>query len=202
MSVDSSGQKKILLILGLLVFFVAGGAVHLFYPSASNQGYAPEQPIPFSHKIHAGDNKMACAYCHVGVEKSRHASVPSVNVCMNCHTVVKTDSPHIQNLQKHYREGIPIEWIRVHELPDFAYFPHKRHVAKGVACEACHGDVRKMDKVYQFAPLNMGWCMDCHRGVTTPKNVLVEIAKERPEVLNSSLKHTPVASVQCAPCHH
>ena len=202
MSRFSSGQKKTLLVLAIVVSVVGGGAATLFYPSASNQGYAPEQPIPFSHKRHAGENKMACAYCHVGIEKSRHATVPAVNVCMNCHSVVKTDSPHIQKIQKAFREGTPIEWVRVHELPDFAYFPHKRHVAKGVSCETCHGDVRKMDKVYQYAPMNMGWCMDCRRGVTTPRNVLAEIAKERPEVLDASLNHKPVASVQCAACHH
>lgn len=202
MSRISDGQKKAVLVLGVLILLVGGGLTHLFFPSASNQGYIPDQPIPFSHKLHAGDNKMACAYCHVGVEKSRHASVPSVNVCMNCHSVVKTDSPWIKKIQKHYRDGTPIEWVRVHELPDFVYFPHKRHVAKGVACETCHGDVRKMETIYQATAMNMGWCMDCHRGNSTPKNVLAEIARERPEVMDPNAYHKPVASVQCAACHH
>lgn len=191
-----SNAKKLGLLVGLVLgLVVLGGAVSLF-PTASNQGYDPEQPIPFSHKIHAGDNKIACAYCHVGVEKSKHASVPAMNVCMNCHSVVKTDSPHIQKLTQHYKEGKPIEWVRVHELPDFVYFPHKRHVQKGVACETCHGNVKAMDQVYQEQPLTMGWCLDCHRGVTTPRNVL---QATYPEMKNP---HGPVAPTACSACHH
>jgi len=199
---QSAGQSKVLLVVLTAVIAVGGGIATLMYPSASNQGYAPEQPIPFSHKLHAGQYKMPCAYCHVGVEKSRHASVPALNVCMNCHSVVKTDSPYIKQIRENYAAGKPVEWVRVHELPDFVYFPHKRHVAKGVACEVCHGDVKTMDRVYQFAPLNMGWCMECHRGKTTPRNVEVEIAKLNPHVNDPDLRHKPIASVQCSACHH
>src|SRR6476660_6218450 len=135
----SGTQKKLGVALSLVIaVFVITVAV-VYFPTASNQGYAPEQPIPFSHKLHAGDNKIPCLYCHSAAEKSRHASVPSMNVCMNCHSVVKTDSPLIQKVRQAYAEGKVIPWIRVHELPDYVYFPHKRHVAKGVACEVCHG---------------------------------------------------------------
>lgn len=189
-------QKKLgIAVLGAVVLFILGGIAYVF-PSASNQGYAPEQPIPFSHKLHAGDQKIACTYCHSGVEKSRHATIPSMNVCMNCHSVVKPDSPFIQELKKAYTENRAIEWVRVHELPDYVYFSHKRHVAKGLACETCHGNVKQMDRIQQFAPLNMGWCMDCHRGNTTPKHVLSETypGEKNP--------HGPVAPVNCSTCHN
>lgn len=192
-----SGTQKTLGIVFLLVaatVFVV--LIATYYPTASNQGYAPEQPIPFSHKLHAGDNKIPCLYCHSGAEKSRHASVPSMNVCMNCHSVVKLDSPHIQKLRNAFEQGKPIEWVRVHELPDYVYFPHKRHVAKGIACETCHGNVKEMDRIEQKAALTMGWCMECHRGQTTPKHVL---AKVYPGVKNPQ---GPVAPVNCSTCHH
>ena len=143
----SETQKKLGIGLALLVLVFLAAGVAEFYPTASNQGYAPVQPIPFSHKLHAGDNKIPCLYCHSGAEKSRHATIPSVNVCMNCHTVVKTDSPHIKKIQEAYANNTPIEWVRVHELPDYVYFPHKRHVAKGVACETCHGNVKAMERI-------------------------------------------------------
>ncbi len=193
-------NRQLAFVLFFLVLATLALAVVLvganFLPNASNQGYAPEQPIPFSHKRHAGINKIACAYCHSGVERSRHATIPSTAVCMNCHTVVKVDSPHIQKLHQIYREGKTFEWVRVHELPDYVYFPHKRHIAKGVACETCHGDVKQMDRIVQHAPLTMGWCLDCHRGVTTPKQVL---AKIYPGMKNP---HGAVAATNCTTCHN
>ncbi len=192
----SGTQKKLGVALSLLVGFFAIGGVLWVFPTASNQGYAPEQPIPFSHKLHAGDNKIQCLYCHSNADKSRHATIPSLNVCLNCHTVVKTDSPYIQQIQKAFAEGKPIEWIRVHELPDHAYFTHKRHVAAGVSCEVCHGEVAKMERVEQKAPLTMGWCMECHRGQTTPPEVL---AKYHPNMKNPK---GPVAPVNCNTCHN
>ncbi len=191
----SGTQKKLGVAISLLVGLFAIGGIVWVFPSASNQGYAPEQPIPFSHKLHAGDNKIQCLYCHSNADKSRHATVPSLNVCLNCHTVVKTDSPYIQKIQKAFAEGKPIEWVRVHELPDHAYFPHKRHVAAGVACEVCHGDVAKMERVEQKAPLTMGWCMECHRGQTTPPEVL---SRMHPNMKNPK---GPVAPVNCSTCH-
>lgn len=194
----SGTQKKLGVALSLALVVLVLGGVAAIFPSASNEGYAPEQPIPFSHKIHAGDNKIDCKYCHTGVEKAKHAGIPSLNVCMNCHTVVKGDSPYIQQIKKAYTEGRPIEWVRIHELPDYVYFPHKRHVAKGVACESCHGDVKKMDRVYQFAPLTMGWCMQCHRGETTPKNVIHSMF---PDVKDPHGR-LPVAPTDCSTCHN
>lgn len=192
----SGTQKKLGVALLLIAAVLVVSLVVRYFPTASNQGYAPEQPIPFSHKLHAGDNKIACLYCHAGAEKSQHATIPSVNVCMNCHSVVKVDSPYIQKIKKAYTEGKPIEWIRVHELPDYVYFPHKRHVAKGVSCETCHGNVKEMERIEQKSALTMGWCMECHRGQSTPKDVLMKVY---PGVKNP---HGPVAPVNCSTCHN
>ncbi|MCC6276449.1 MAG: cytochrome c3 family protein [Oligoflexia bacterium] len=141
---------------------VAGGATFALSPG-KNQGYAPAQPIPFSHQRHAGQFNIPCMYCHTTVEKSRHASVPAMNVCMNCHRLVKTESPYIKQLTESYDAGKPIPWIKVHDLPDFTFFNHKRHIARGVQCQTCHGDVQNMERIKQVAPLTMGWCVNCHR---------------------------------------
>lgn len=190
-------QKALALVGGFLVLTVVGYVGFIVFPRATNQGYDPQQPIPFSHKIHAGVNKINCNYCHTGVEKSRHATIPALNVCMNCHTVVKADSPHIKRLKDHYDKGQPVEWIRVHELPDFVYFPHNRHIAKGVSCESCHGDVKNMDQVYQAQPLTMGWCLDCHRGKTTPSAILTAT---HPDVKDP--RGLEVAPISCSTCHY
>ncbi len=165
-------------------------------PTSQNEGYSPKQPIPFSHKLHAGAMKMECRYCHTGAFKSAHASVPSVNVCMNCHSVVKVTSPYIQKIREAYQSGKPIEWVRVHELPDHVRFNHKRHISKGVACETCHGNVREMEVITQKAPLTMGWCLQCHRGQTTPKKLLRDAY---PGVTDP---HGSVAPFNCGTCHY
>ena len=190
-------QKLVGAVFSLFVLAVVMGGLYYFFPTADNSGYQPTQPIPFSHKLHAGTNKIDCKYCHVGATKSRHASVPAMNICMNCHQVVKLDSPHIQKLREHYSSGKPIEWVRVHELPDFVYFSHRPHVSNGVSCETCHGDVQSMDKVYQAQPLTMGWCVQCHRGETTPRKVL---AKIHPDKEDPRGHH--VAPLNCSTCHY
>ena len=151
----------------------------------TNQGYAPEQPIAYSHALHAGELKMDCLYCHFGAEKSRHAGVPPVSVCMNCHEKVRPESPEIQKLAAAVRTGKPVVWTKVHRLPDFAYFNHARHVVGGkVACQTCHCPVESMARVRQDQPLTMGWCLNCHRGAGTHLN---------PE--------KGAASTDCVSCH-
>jgi len=152
-----------LLVLGE-VFFLAGQG---FSPRT---GYAPEQPIPFSHKLHAGEMAIECQYCHTQVEKGRHATVPSTNICMNCHNQVKRlhtadeDSVHLAKLREHFENNKPIEWVKVHDLPDHVYFSHQPHVKTAkIECSTCHGPVEKMDKVKVSVPFNMGWCLSCHR---------------------------------------
>lgn len=194
-------SKGLSVFVGILALVVVGASLAAVWPSTTNQGYSPDQPIPFSHRLHAGVNKIPCQYCHSDVEKSRHASVPSLNVCMNCHRVVKVDSPWIQEITKHFNENKPVEWVRIHELPNFVYFPHKRHVGAGVSCQQCHGPIETMDKVYQYAPLTMGWCMECHKGRSTP-----EFAKnyihQRGEDTAAVKAHEFVAPVNCSTCHY
>ena len=153
----------VLLAAIAVVLFGLGFMIKTWWNAGNNVGYAPMQPIPFSHKRHAGDNKIPCLYCHPNADNSNHATIPPMNVCMNCHSVVKTDSPHIQKLTELYKSGKSFEWVRVHDLPDFVYFSHERHVKKGLDCAKCHGDVATMDTIRQVETLNMGFCINCHR---------------------------------------
>ena len=126
-------------------------------------GYTPNQPVDYSHKLHAGDMGIDCRYCHVNVEKSQHATVPPTQTCMNCHWKVKTDSVKLLPVRESFATGQPIPWVKVHKLPDYVYFDHSAHVNVGVGCSSCHGRVDQMPKVTQVQPLSMGWCLDCHR---------------------------------------
>ena len=145
-----------------LVVVLVIGSIQL-YGVFSNEGYAPEQPINFSHVIHAGALQMECLYCHSSAEKGAHAGIPSVELCMGCHSIVQTQSPEIQKLTEYYNNGEPVPWVRIHRLPDHAYFNHKWHVEAGVACQECHGPIQSMPKVGQWRKLEMAACMECHR---------------------------------------
>ena len=134
-----------------------------FRNSFADVGYRPEQPVPFSHKLHAGELKIHCQYCHAGVEKSAHSPVPTTQTCMNCHTAIKAESPKLQLVRDSYESGKPIEWIRIHKVPDYAHFNHSRHIRAQIDCKSCHGPIEEMGVVSQFKPLSMGWCLDCHR---------------------------------------
>ncbi|MFM7260327.1 MAG: cytochrome c3 family protein [bacterium] len=141
------------------VFFVAYG----FSPKTLEVGYQPKQPVPFSHALHAGELGMDCRYCHTSVEKAAHASVPPTQTCMNCHTQIRPQSPKLADVRESYQTGLPVEWTRIHKLPDFAYFDHSAHVNRGIGCVSCHGRIDNMEVVYQKSPLSMGWCLECHR---------------------------------------
>lgn len=128
------------------------------------EGYKPEQPIPFSHKLHAGDKQIPCQYCHSSARRSVTSGIPPLNTCMGCHRLVRPDSPLIQKVTEHYKNNDPIKWVKVHDLPDFVHFSHKIHVTGAkMECQTCHGAVETMDVVEQVAPLQMGWCIECHR---------------------------------------
>jgi hypothetical protein len=126
-------------------------------------GYAPIQPVAFSHKLHAGDLGLDCRYCHSTVERAPFAAVPPTQTCMNCHARIKTDSAALALVQKSAASDAPIAWIRVHDLPDHVYFDHSAHLTAGVGCSSCHGRVDQMLRVTQKLPLTMGWCLECHR---------------------------------------
>lgn len=128
---------------------------------------APQQPINFSHKIHATDNEIPCQFCHLYASRSFVAGIPSVQRCMGCHEKIRIDSPEIQKLHMYWEEQKPIPWVKVHDLPDYVQFPHKRHVRAGVDCQKdCHGPIATQAVVTKTAPLMMGWCLDCHRNKT------------------------------------
>ncbi len=133
----------------------------------------PAQPIPFSHKIHAGDNHIGCTMCHAYALHSPVAGVPSVARCNGCHKFVAKDKPAVQQVNQAFEDGKPIEWVRVHRVPDHVYFTHERHVAAGLKCQECHGPVETMEVTRQVAPLTMGWCVDCHRARNAPQDCLI-----------------------------
>jgi hypothetical protein len=166
-------------ILAALLVLVAGTFVAWFQGAFDDQGYAPEQPIAYSHKLHAGDMHIPCLFCHFNAERGAHAGVPPMSVCLGCHGqgqgAVAANRPEIQKLQAivdkgsytdadgTIHDGGVVHWNRVHKLPDFVYFSHQWHVKAGVACQTCHGPVETMTVVRQYATLSMGWCLDCHR---------------------------------------
>ena len=157
-------------LLPFLIVAVGGGAIYAptfaglaLHPDTMNVGYQPEQPVPYSHALHVGQLGMDCKYCHTTVEKAAFAAVPPTQTCMNCHANAATQSPNLQNVYDSWETGEPIEWIKIHDLADYAYFNHSAHVNAGVGCYSCHGRVDQMEKVYQAQPLNMGWCLQCHR---------------------------------------
>lgn len=124
---------------------------------------AIEQPLPFSHKHHVGDDGIDCRYCHSSVETSAFAGMPPISTCMTCHSQLYTDQTMLAPLVKAYLSGVPLHWQRVHTLPDFVYFNHSIHIAKGIGCVSCHGEVDQMPLTWRVAPLTMRWCLDCHR---------------------------------------
>lgn len=152
--------------LPITIFVIAIAFATTYFvakPERDSVGYSPDQPIKFSHKLHAGDMAIDCKYCHTSVEKTRHASIPAASICMNCHRVVRTDRPEIIKLKQYYDENKPIPWKRVHQVPEYAYFNHSVHVNKGINCANCHGDVRRMEKIEQVHSFTMGACLNCHR---------------------------------------
>lgn len=156
-------------VLGAVGAFVVVQARHIGY----NQGYAPDQPVAFSHKKHAGDLKMECSYCHFGADKGRHAAIPPTELCLNCHSKVKTNSPEIKKIQEAVDSGENIQWKRVNFFPDYAYFNHAQHVnVAEISCQQCHGKVEEMVIYKQEKKLNMGWCIECHRekGIAPPQD--------------------------------
>ena len=123
----------------------------------------PQQPIEFSHVVHAGSYRIDCQYCHAGARRSVYAGLPSVERCMGCHKIVAAQgNPEVQKLHAAWNGKHPVPWVRIHKLPGFVYFPHKRHIARGLTCQECHGPVERMQRVAQVAPLSMGWCIGCH----------------------------------------
>jgi len=148
-------------VLGVLTLGSALYASNVIY---GNNVYVPiEQPVQFSHKHHVGDDGIDCRYCHTSVDKSSFAGIPPTQTCMTCHSQLWSDSPMLQVVQDSYRTGKPIQWRRVHDLPDHVYFNHSVHVKKGVACVTCHGQIDNMPQTWKVKNLAMDWCTNCHK---------------------------------------
>lgn len=152
----------------MIVAIGAAIVVHGFFwyygsPKYTDVGFRPDQPVEYSHKLHAGDLGIDCRYCHYSVEKSAVSNVPPTQVCMNCHTMVRPESEKLAKIRESFITDRPVEWVRVHKIGEFAYFNHSIHINRGVGCISCHGNVAEMEKVTQQQPLSMSWCLDCHR---------------------------------------
>lgn len=153
----------------IAVLIVLAGVAGYAYTQIARSSYLTnrylerQQPVQFSHKHHTGDDGIDCRYCHTSVETSASAGMPPTQTCMNCHSQIWADSPYLEPVRASFRDNKPIEWERVHDLPEYAYFNHSIHIAKGVGCASCHGDIANMAAVYQENTLQMEWCLSCHR---------------------------------------
>jgi hypothetical protein len=217
------GNKKLIAVL--LILFTCWSNYKGWYSLAGigiSQGYQPVQPIKFPHSLHAGKNKINCQYCHSGVEKSKTAGIPSANVCMNCHKYIqegpvygKTEIAKIYAAldydpatQKYGPNQKPIQWVRIHNLPDLAYFNHSQHVVVGkIQCQTCHGEIEKMDTVYQYSKLTMGWCIDCHRTTEVKMDgnaYYTDYHKELIKKYGPEAKITveKIGGTECSRCHY
>ena len=190
----------------IFVLLVIKATVDGAYSVGVQQGYAPKQPISFSHKLHAGEYKIDCNYCHTGVNRGKSAHIPSANICMNCHGVIKKESPEIQKIYTSIENNQPIEWVRVHNLPDLAYFNHAQHVnVGGLECQNCHGEVEKMEVIQQRSSLTMGWCIDCHRKteVNTKDNKYYDkLVQLHASESKEALKVADIGGLECSKCHY
>lgn len=198
------------LLFGLPVFVIVlvwlGGS-----PKTLQVGYMPDQPVPYSHALHAGELGIDCRYCHNTVENAAHAAIPPTQTCMNCHAKIRTESPKLAPVRASYASGTAVEWVRIHDLPDYVYFNHSAHVTRGIGCVECHDRVDTMEVVYQANPLSMGWCLDCHRNPNSrirPKEFVTDMdwepsAGETREALGTRLRqeYGINPSEDCSTCH-
>lgn len=184
------------------------GIVFLFWyygsPKNLQVGYAPFQPVPYSHRLHAGELGIDCRYCHANIERSAHAMIPATQTCMGCHSIVKTDSARLAPVRESWKTGEPIEWVKVHKLPEHAYFNHSAHLAAGVGCVTCHGRIDQMDVVRLDKPISMGWCLECHRDPTPnlrPKDQITNM-NWQPEMAPAGWQPPKVnPPTNCSGCH-
>ena len=206
-----TNKIPIAIVIGMLPISAIGVTLVGYYasPKFTDVGYRPVQPIPYSHKLHAGDLAIDCRYCHAQVEVSPVATIPPAKVCMNCHQILKRDSPLLAPLQQSVTTGTPIHWVRIHNVPDYAYFDHSVHVGAGVGCASCHGNIQEMEVVQQTEPLSMSWCLDCHRDPSMHLRPLDEVTNMQWEpgddqiaFAASVMKERNInPSTDCSACH-
>lgn len=178
-------------------------------PYITQISVAREQPVMFSHKHHVDGLGIDCRFCHNAVETSASAGMPSTSVCMKCHSVMWNDSPMLEPVRESFKTGEPIEWVRVHDLPDHAYFNHSLHLSKGIGCVSCHGQVDQMPLMWRENTLHMGWCLDCHNNPekhVRPKDEVFNM-NWQPPVGNKDFqkelikKHNIKSITNCSACH-
>lgn len=202
--------RRLLISLIVILNAIVFGVWYFWSPEYTDVGYAPEQPIQYSHKLHAGELGIDCQYCHTNVDKSPKANIPATQTCMNCHNQIDSQKPdEIAKIRESWNSGESIEWIRVHNLPDYVYFSHEAHVNVGVGCETCHGRVDRMDVVMQKEPLSMSWCLDCHRNPEDNVRPVSEVTTmgykaENQKELGKKLvaKQNIHAPTYCQGCHY
>jgi cytochrome c2 len=231
-------RNKAYIAIVVVVLFLLGGyyLVQGAIGLGRQQGYQPEQPIFYSHKVHAGVNQISCLYCHSFATTGKHANIPSVNVCMNCHMNInqysgsagplfREDGSEVNGtaeIEKLYTyagwdpktrlytgKGHPIEWIRIHNLPDHVFFSHAQHTNAGkVQCQTCHGPIQQMDEVHQFAPLSMGWCINCHRTTAVQfagngfYSIYERFHKDMQDKKIDSVTVQMIGGTECQKCHY
>ena len=217
-------KKFVFFVIILVVIFLGSAGWMGMWNTGVHTGYQPVQPIKFSHQLHAGINKIDCQYCHTGAYSSKNASIPSLNVCMNCHDYVTASdkyngqiSPEIQKIytaldynpdtRQYGTNQKPIEWVRIHNLPDFAYFNHSQHVkVAGIRCQKCHGPIQTMEEVYQYSPLTMKWCINCHKAteVNHKGNAYYDKLIAAHDKIKKGEKITAavLGGTECGKCHY
>lgn len=158
---------QIAIYLVVVVGLATAGVTYYMTPKYTRVGYAPVQPVPYSHALHVDQLGLDCRYCHSNVDQSGHANIPSSQTCMNCHNQVKKDSPLLAVVRHSYETGEAVPWVKIHQAPDYVYFNHAVHVNRGVSCVECHGKVNQMEVVTHEKSLSMGFCIECHRNPET-----------------------------------
>jgi len=202
-----------MIVIGAVVIggTVTAGVWYYFTPKYTKVGYQPIQPVAYSHTLHAGQLGIDCRYCHSAVEKSWYANIPSSSTCMNCHNQVLATDPRLALVRESAATGKPIEWVQIHRMPDFVYFNHSVHVTRGISCVECHGRIDTMDEVQHATPLNMTFCLDCHRNPAAKLRPIDKVTdlKWKPESETKqmefgkqAIEHMKVESLQnCSACH-
>jgi len=199
--------------VGALLILAPIYLVLLLWYGASPQtlavGYAPQQPVQYSHALHAGTLGVDCRYCHTTVEQAAFAALPPTQTCMNCHVTILPNSPRLAPVRESYQTGLPLKWVKVHDLPQYVYFNHAAHLNAGVGCVSCHGRVDQEEVVAQVEPLSMGWCLECHRQpepYLRPKEFVTRLGwvpSEDPAQLGARLRKENNINPQtdCSTCH-
>lgn len=202
---------QIVIFVTILAGVATAAVTYYATPKYLRVGYQPVQPVPFDHSLHAGNLGIDCRYCHASVEKSATSSVPTAQTCMNCHSIIKPNSPLLEPVRQSVATGRPVPWVKIHQNPDYVYFNHSVHVNRGVSCVECHGKVNEMQAVSQAQSHSMGFCLDCHRNpairIRDPKDVFNLNSKTlaeqgRIEEAHKMIKDWKVMPPQsCSGCH-